>query len=87
MSIEMFSADEITRIFIAENVSEAEQIEQLLTENGIKYAIELEPFFISAFHSERMGAVFYVLSGQGAFCRKIIADKGLHAGLVFEDDE
>ncbi|MCP4349683.1 MAG: hypothetical protein GY795_29740 [Desulfobacterales bacterium] len=85
--METFSADEVTRIFIAKNVNEAEEIEQLLTENEIKYAIELEPFFISAFHSERMGAVFYVLSDQGAFCRKIIAEQGLDAGLIYEDEE
>ena len=83
--LEEFSDKDTARIFIAQDMKQAGRVEQLLTENGIDYAINVEPFsqyipFLAP--AQYMGAAFYVLSGQGAFCRNLLRAQGLSAGVV-----
>jgi hypothetical protein len=40
-----FSAKDISRIFVAASIREAERAEALLTENDISYAVQFEEFF------------------------------------------
>ena len=83
-NFEAFEEKDISRIFIAKNLNEAKIIEKLLAENNIEYAINIEPFQPkSLLQFELRGAAFYVLSGQGDFCRQIIVEEGLVAGIVF----
>jgi len=83
IEFDKFSDLEITRIYIAKNILEAESIETLLTENNIDYAISLEPFLPpSLLQSERMGAAFYVETAQSGLGRQLIAQKGLKAGII-----
>ena len=87
LEIEYFSDKDISRIFIAGSIKETESAEDILTRNGIDYAISLEPYTRLFFGTEREGIAFYVLSGQASYCRKLLASKGLSQGLVVEEPE
>jgi hypothetical protein len=85
IDLEKFSDLNITRIYIAKNIKEAQSIEKLLTEKNINYALSVEPFLPpSLLQSERMGAAFYVESTQSDICRQIIIDQGVGAGIVYD---
>jgi hypothetical protein len=85
IEIENFSGKDISRIFIAASIKEAESAEGILTQNGIDYAISLESYTRMFFGTERKGIVFYVLSGQGSYCRRMFQLKGLSSGLTVEE--
>jgi len=86
--MEEFSKDEkdITRIFIASNLKEAQGIEEILTGHGINYAVKIEKYVrLGLFPSEIPGVAFYVSSGQGSFCRDLLRNEDFLAGIVEED--
>ncbi len=85
IEIEDFSDKNISRIFIAASIKEAEFVEDILTQDGIDYAVALEPFTQGIFVSERNGTAFYVLSGQASYCRKLLESKGLSSGLIVDE--
>jgi hypothetical protein len=70
------------RVFIAGTLREALQVEELLTAEGIEYAVQIEPFGTSLLFSQRNGAAFYVGSGQAAYCRQRLTSEGLGRGVV-----
>lgn len=83
ISLEDFSDNQIARIYIARNIKEAERAEQILSKNGVDYAIELEPYWqMVLFASEYIGAAFYVLFNQAEVCQEIFRTEGMKAGLV-----
>ena len=83
ISLEDFSDNQIARIYIAQNIKQAEQAEQILSKNGVDYAIELEPYWqMVLFASEYIGAAFYVLADQADSCREILEAAGLFKGIV-----
>jgi hypothetical protein len=84
VQIEEFSDKAISRISIAGSIEEAERIEDILTEDGIDYAVSLEPFVTSIFGSERNGIAFYVLSGPEHYCRELLTSRGLASSLTTE---
>lgn len=80
-----FSGKDISRLYIAAKLREAEKVEEVLNKAGIDYTIEVEPFrkvTLLLFASEYQGAVFYVLSGQLDFCKDLLLREGLSEGLV-----
>ncbi len=82
------SEKDITRIFIAASLNEAQNVEEILTGNGINYAVTIEKFVrFGLFPSEIPGAAFYVLSGQGSFCRDLLRRKGLLSGIIEEEEQ
>jgi hypothetical protein len=85
IEIENFSDKDVSRISIAASVKEAASAEDILIQNGIDYAISLEPYTRMFFGTEREGIAFYVLSGQASYCRKLLASKGLSQGLIIEE--
>ena len=85
IEIENFSDKDVSRIFIAASIKEAEAAEDILTQNGIDYAISLEPYTRMFFGTEREGVAFYVLSGQATHCRNLLASRGLSQGLISEE--
>ena len=85
IEIENFSDKDVSRIFIAASIKEAEAAEDILTQNGIDYAISLEPYTRMFFGTEREGVAFYVLSGQATHCRNLLASRGLSQGLIIEE--
>jgi hypothetical protein len=85
IELEKFSDLNITRIYIAKNIKEAQSIEKLLTEKNIDYALSVEPFLPpTLLQSERMGAAFYVETAQSNNCRQIITDQGFDAGIIYD---
>ncbi len=81
---EAFLDKEVSRVYIAANVGEAERVEKALTDDGFDYLVEIERFtraVLGIFPSEYPGASFYVLSGQAASARKTLSGAGLRAGL------
>jgi hypothetical protein len=85
VEIENFSDKDISRIFIAASIKEADSAEDILTQIGIDYAISLEPYTRMFFGTERKGIAFYVLSGQALYCRTLFQTKGLSSGLTIEE--
>ena len=87
VAIDDFGEKEIKRVYFAARLAEAELVEAELNKQGIDYAVEVEPYLASAVFwlSEYMGAAFYVISGQVDFCRTILRDAGLTAGLLDEE--
>jgi hypothetical protein len=82
---ETFADKDIARIYIAGRLSEAKRVESALSEKGIDYAVDIEPFVtrvLGIFRNEYDGVAFYVLSSQAACARKALADAKLRAGLV-----
>jgi len=85
IELEEFSEKAISRLCIADSIKEAEQIENILTENGIDFAVSLEKYVASILLSERKGIAFYVLSGQEHYCRNLLAGKGLSSCLTVDE--
>ncbi len=88
IDIEDLSKDEreITRIFIASSLAEAQGVEEILTGHGIEYAVNIEKYVrLGLFPSEIPGVGFYVLSGQGSFCRDLLRREGFLSGIIEED--
>ena len=82
-SIAEFAIDERERILVAVNLNEAQKAESLLDEIKIDYAVNIEPYYrISPFQTEHQGAAFYVRPEKAEYCRKVLKEKGLGAGVV-----
>ena len=85
VSMEAFEEKDVEAIFIAGSVREAERVEKVLTQHGIEFAVKIKPFVRSTlrvFRSQHEGAAFYVLSGQSASCRRVLAAADLSSGLI-----
>jgi hypothetical protein len=85
---ESFAGKEVARVYIAGRLSEAKRVEQTLSENGIDYTVDAEPFevrILGILPSQYEGLVFYVPSGQAHFCREILRQAKLVTGLVEEE--
>jgi hypothetical protein len=84
IEIEDFSDKDISRIFIARNIREAETAETLLHENGISYTIQMEEFVGPGLFTigAKNGLAFYVLSGQRDFCRDLFFRNDLKSGWI-----
>jgi hypothetical protein len=71
------------RVFIAATLRLALQAEELLTTNGVDYAVQVEEYARSfLFGTARNAAVFYVASGQAAYCRTQLTSAGLGKGVI-----
>jgi hypothetical protein len=75
------------RIYIAGSLRIALEVEEWLTVAGVDYVVQVEPYGRSLlFNSLRMGAAFYVASGQAAYCRERLMAAGLGRGVVAAQD-
>lgn len=85
--IEPETLDDLERIYIAGSLRVALSVEEWLTTAGVDYAVQVEPYGRSLlFSSLRMGAAFYVTSGQAAYCRERLMAAGLGRGVVESQD-
>jgi hypothetical protein len=74
------------RIFVARTLRQAKKVEALLTQAGVDYDVQVEPFGRSfLFRTIRHGAVFYVSAAQAAHCRERLAEAGFGKGVVESD--
>jgi hypothetical protein len=83
-----FDDKDVSLIYVAGRVSEGKQVEQVLSDHAIDYAVDAEPFesrVLGILPVQYEGVGFYVFSGQADFCRRILREAGLVQGLV-EDD-
>ena len=76
---------DLAAVFIAPTLGEARRVEELLTERGVDYAVQVELFGYTFFGSARYGAVFYVAAGQAEYCRSALVTAGLELGVVEEE--
>jgi len=83
-------ADELRdaeQIFISGSLRMARRVEDWLTTAGVDYVVQVEPLGRSIlFRTLRMGAAFYVTSGQAAYCRQELTVAGLGRGVVEEQE-
>jgi hypothetical protein len=89
VDFETWEGKEVTRVYIAGRLAEALHVEKTLTQHGIDYAVDFEPFrllVLGIFPSEHIGVGFYVLSGQADFSKRALLDAGLTTGIE-EDPE
>jgi len=81
--IELEELRDPEQIFIAGTLRLARRAEESLAGEGVDYVVEVEQFGRSfLFGTPRMGAVFYVSSGQAAHCRQRLTAAGLGAGVI-----
>ncbi|MCI0340955.1 MAG: hypothetical protein L0216_07345 [Planctomycetales bacterium] len=72
-------------VFIAGRLGEARRAEELLTERGMDYRLEHEPFVRAGLIvSELDGVGFYVLASDAEACRVLLIEHGLGSGVVLE---
>jgi len=83
-----FDDKAVTMIYIAGRLQEGKQVEQVLSDNAIDYAVDAEPFesrVLGILPVTYEGVGFYVLAGQADVSRQLLRAAGLLQGLV-EDD-
>ena len=83
-----FDDKDVAMIYIAGRLSEGKRVEQVLSDNAIDYAVDIEPFHsrvLGILPVEYEGVGFYVVSSQADFCRRVLREAGLVQGLVEED--
>ena len=82
---ETFDGQEVAMIYIAGQLKEGKRVEQVLSDNGIDYAVDIEPFqsrVLGILPVEYEGVGFYVLSSQAVHCRRLLREARLLQGLV-----
>jgi hypothetical protein len=76
----------LERIFIARTLRQAKKVEALLTDAGVDYAVQVEPYGRSLlFGTIRHGAAFYVAAAQATECRDRLIRAGFGKGIVESD--
>ena len=83
---EALSHGDLSRVFIASTLREAQQVEALLTVIGVDYVVQVEPYRASLFFGPRNGAAFYVSLEQADYCRLQLNAKGFGRGVLEEDN-
>ena len=71
------------RVFVARSLRIALRAEESLTAAGVDYTVQTESIGRSLlFGTERIGAVFYVSTGQASYSRERLTAAGLGRGVV-----
>jgi hypothetical protein len=86
----VFDGKDVTMVYIAGRLSESKQVEQVLSDHDIDYAVDIEPFenrVLGFLRVEYEGVGFYVASSQAELSRRLLRDAGLLQGLVEDDPE
>jgi DNA helicase HerA-like ATPase len=84
-----FDDTEVTLVYIAGRLKEGKWVEQILSDNGVDYAVDIEPFetmVLGILPVKYEGVGFYVAAHQADRCREVLAAAGLVQGLVERDD-
>ncbi len=79
---------DLALVFIAGTTREAKRAEEILTRDGIDYALGPEPFLRAGMFGAMtlLGLGIFVRSGQAQYCRHLLRQAALSRGVV-EDDE
>ncbi len=77
---EFFGEQELELLYIAKKLNQARELEQVLTQAGVEYAVEVDHYIGGfLFRRERAGAFFYVLPQQLPAARKAALAAGFPA--------
>lgn len=73
-------------VFIAATRAEAKAAEDYLTNAGIDYLLDFEPFLRAGLLGPMSltGVGFSVITGQASFCRELLRRQGLYSGVIDE---
>jgi hypothetical protein len=74
-------------VFIGQTLAEARRVEDLLTQRGVDYSVQVELFGYTLLGSARYGAMFYVAVGQAQYCRSALVAAGLELGVIEKELE
>ena len=81
--VELEDLQDLERIFIARTLRQARKVEALLTDAGVDYAVQVEPYGRSLlFGTIRHGAAFYVAAAGATDCRERLIRAGFGTGVV-----
>ncbi|HUE89818.1 MAG TPA: hypothetical protein VMO26_27385 [Vicinamibacterales bacterium] len=73
-------------IALARTLRDAKTVEDLLTQAGVDYVVQVETYAHSfLFGTPRHGAVFYVTASQASYCRARMSDAGLGKAVIDEE--
>jgi hypothetical protein len=73
---DFFGDEGLELVYIAKRLSEAKDVENLLTSGDIEYLVEADEYFGGfIFQRARTGAFFYVLSGVAEGTRQLLEAK------------
>ncbi len=90
LDFEDFLDTEVTRVYLAGDLSEAARVEKTLTVQSLDYMVVVEPYsklLLGFFPSDYAGAGFYVLPDQAALARAVLLSAGLKAGIEEQNDD
>jgi hypothetical protein len=74
---DFFGEHELMLVYIAKRLREALKLETLLTEAGLDYLVEPDRYSGGiVFHSERVGAFFYVAAENEDAARNVLREHG-----------
>jgi hypothetical protein len=74
---EFFGEGRAELVYIAKRLEEAKQLESVLTAAGIDYGVEADNYHGGIiFHSERVGAFFYVLPEAREAAHHVMRENG-----------
>jgi hypothetical protein len=80
-----YNSEELDLIYIAAAVDEGQQVEAILDEHGIDYAIQVEQYRSGViFASVRAGAFFYVQADVAERSREILQQRGYKVQIPVE---
>ncbi len=72
-----YEGRELELIYVAAKLEEAQQLEQILDQEGIDYTIQVEQYRAGVlFQSTRAGAFFYVEPQMAQHCRQLLGNQG-----------
>ena len=72
-----YEGQEMELVYVAGKLKEARQVEAILDEAGIDYAIQVEQYRAGViFASVRAGAFFYVAPETAGRCREVLTSRG-----------
>jgi hypothetical protein len=72
----------LVRVYIALKIREARQVEGVLDQHGVEFAVLVEPAGRSLFGSARQGAVFCVAEEHSVRCVELLTRAGFDVGVV-----
>ena len=82
LDLEDLGHRQLVEVFIAHTLAEAQRAEELLTQRGVHYVVEVEALGRTLFGSPRNVAVISVEEGQAQYCESQLVAAGLGLGVL-----
>jgi hypothetical protein len=87
---EFFGDEPLELVHLSRRLKEAKGVEQLLTDEGVEYLLEVGPYsarLLFVIPVQRHGVYFYVREGEAAEVRLTLRERGFPVVEVLEDDD